>query len=939
MKFNPFENLLSKAGLRRAFALVAILVIPICLALLWIGKRPGLTEARAFESALLARHLANGDGFVISAHRPLLIGSATNLTTAPDRTQPPAYPLLQSVAFRLADPSADTVAKLGLILWLITGWLLWLAARAWWNPWVATVALFFYLTGTGLIAAAGGGLPHPLLALCLLGIWWFGFGGPVNGPAPALPAWRVTLTGGLAGIAVLTEYRMFPLLLVLAAFYFFTQPRRSRAAIWFLAGSLALLAPWWTRNLIVAGGRPWGWFPYEMLTPPWTISQESVWLSTTAPTHPFVYFVLNPLELARRFLAGLLQLRAAGSWLDPVVIFLFATALFGADRESQRKHLASTTTVALACVVLPAGLFGADLRLLLAWWPLLTAVAAAQLVFWFRSQRSQRPLTRIAGLAVALSLSLLPLLPLVIRRASVADVSWQNAFTNLAARLPAEGIVVTDVPVQTAWYLNRPTLALPTAETDLDRFTHSNGIAAVFLTGPFTDVPDWWRWLIAERGVYHGLSVTPSLLPGRVRLPPPAGTPTRDAQVGQREAETKTSPLLPEAHLQLGWAYLRADRMREAEAAFMAARQLEPDHLAAQIGVWEVRARLEQTDRTLWWVQQAAKLPDGHPLAGPALKEASQLLEQLTQQTPWNPWLVLHWAACASRLEQDDIVAALLPAVSRQVTPAMPARLLVAESLAQEGQMTMAIKECRRFLVEQAGHPTGNLLLGRLLLAVNQPEPALAALTQAAAVRPEWGLPRLLAAEACNQLQRFDEAMTWANAAATIPATKFPAQSQLASIHAAAGRYVEAEKLYRAVLDQLPDQFMALNNLADVLVRQEKLAEAVTITEKLLRLYPDSPISLDTAGLVYYRTGKLDTAATHLQQAVRLAPRLAIAWFHLGQVRQAQGKNEDAASAFRRALDCGLPTTDQCLAEQALKQLPALRAQEPVIPDGARRQF
>ncbi|HET6962450.1 MAG TPA: tetratricopeptide repeat protein, partial [Terriglobia bacterium] len=54
-----------------------------------------------------------------------------------------------------------------------------------------------------------------------------------------------------------------------------------------------------------------------------------------------------------------------------------------------------------------------------------------------------------------------------------------------------------------------------------------------------------------------------------------------------------------------------------------------------------------------------------------------------------------------------------------------------------------------------------------------------------------------------------------------------------------AGRYVEAEKLYRAVLKVQPKSVPALTNLGVVLARQGKYGEAVTAYKKVLRLDPD----------------------------------------------------------------------------------------------------
>jgi hypothetical protein len=482
----------SETGIRSLMTVAALLVIPACLALLLTGKKPGLMDQRAIENALLARHLAQGDGFATSAFYPLTTPPDSTATVQPDTVHPPAYPLLLSLVFRFFPPAAHTVTATGFILWLLTGWLLFLIARAWWDNWVAIGALIFYCANTGLIVVTGDGLPQPFLGLCLLGVWWFGFPPPRPAAATTLPAWRLLVTGLLCGVTTLTDYLFLPVALVPAVYYGLSQPRRGRAVALFAAGFLALLLPWWIRNLIVAGGRPWGWFPYEALTLTGQFPGRSVWLLTAAPVHPAVYFLNHPLELFSRILAGLLQLRSAVAGLDPVVLFLFALSLFTTAAGSRRKAMALTVTSAMLLVLALALVVRPDPWLLLAWWPLVAAIAAAQLVAWTTTALAEKKLAALAVPALAIGLVLLPLLPVLLRRPATIDAKYREAYGALGAQLPATGILVTDTPAQAAWFLGRPTLALPQVEADLDRLTaQRGGMAGIYLQAPTISMADW----------------------------------------------------------------------------------------------------------------------------------------------------------------------------------------------------------------------------------------------------------------------------------------------------------------------------------------------------------------------------------------------------------------------------------------------------------------
>src|SRR5262245_37194820 len=68
-----------------------------------------------------------------------------------------------------------------------------------------------------------------------------------------------------------------------------------------------------------------------------------------------------------------------------------------------------------------------------------------------------------------------------------------------------------------------------------------------------------------------------------------------------------------------------------------------------------------------------------------------------------------------------------------------------------------------------------------------------------------------------------------------------------------AGRYAEAERLYRAVLKAQPRSVPALTNLGVVLAKQGNYSEAVTTYKQVLGLAPDLlPVRMNL-GIAYYQ--------------------------------------------------------------------------------------
>jgi tetratricopeptide (TPR) repeat protein len=425
-----------------------------------------------------------------------------------------------------------------------------------------------------------------------------------------------------------------------------------------------------------------------------------------------------------------------------------------------------------------------------------------------------------------------------------------------------------------------------------------------------------------NRGNFHDLKVVTSTLPGLVRLPVSTATAGRDAGFAQLRQNTQLSPQSAEALVQLGYGCLLRERWHEASAVFQSALRLDPECAAALLGGWDAQAQLTYPDGTLRLAQMLAQLSASEPQGRGALEQADRHFQESLAQSPREPWLVLRRALCAALLGDEPTTESQLTALQLLAPRELPARFLLADALRKMGHITPALQQCQRFVAEAPTHAGGALLLGRLLLASNQLETALAAFAQTGRLRPDWGYPRLLAAEVCGQLEQFPEAFQWADEAARFPSTAHQAQLIRAALHGAAGQHAAAEKIYRAALQAAPENLMALNNLAEELAWQDKFAEALALTEKLVALYPSVPAVNDTAGWVNLRAGNLEPAAKHLHQALRLAPRLAPAWLHLGQLLQAQQRPTEAATAVRRALDLGLSPSDKRAALLSLTNSP-----------------
>ena len=118
--------------------------------------------------------------------------------------------------------------------------------------------------------------------------------------------------------------------------------------------------------------------------------------------------------------------------------------------------------------------------------------------------------------------------------------------------------------------------------------------------------------------------------------------------------------------------------------------------------------------------------------------------------------------------------------------------------------------------------------------------------------------------------------------------------------------YNEAEKIYREVLTEDPDNVVALNNLAVFLaLRGLKLNDAQQMIDKAIELSGPMATILDSRATVRLAQGKWEEALDDLSMALS-EEQTGIRYFHKAQALAQGGKKREAAEAMREADNYGL---------------------------------
>ena len=138
----------------------------------------------------------------------------------------------------------------------------------------------------------------------------------------------------------------------------------------------------------------------------------------------------------------------------------------------------------------------------------------------------------------------------------------------------------------------------------------------------------------------------------------------------------------------------------------------------------------------------------------------------------------------------------------------------------------------------------------------------------------------------------------------TKPGTDSDLDAQLreARGHHGAGRYAEAERIYRQILDRRPDDAEVMSKLGAALAGQGRLDEMLSVLHRAVELDPDLVEAHNNLGAAFRLQGRLDDAVAALRRALAINPDHASAHVNLGAALQGLGQIDDAVASYRKAI-------------------------------------
>src|SRR6266567_7697824 len=113
---------------------------------------------------------------------------------------------------------------------------------------------------------------------------------------------------------------------------------------------------------------------------------------------------------------------------------------------------------------------------------------------------------------------------------------------------------------------------------------------------------------------------------------------------------------------------------------------------------------------------------------------------------------------------------------------------------------------------------------------------------------------------------------------------------------------VEAQELYRRVLETAPNHPHALHYAGVLAHQQGRSDEAVALIERSLALEPNRADCYSNLGIIFQSAGKLEKAIAAYQRATAIDPSHANTHSNLGVLLRATGKPSEAEAAYRTAI-------------------------------------
>ncbi|MHC5066847.1 MAG: tetratricopeptide repeat-containing sulfotransferase family protein, partial [Planctomycetota bacterium] len=191
--------------------------------------------------------------------------------------------------------------------------------------------------------------------------------------------------------------------------------------------------------------------------------------------------------------------------------------------------------------------------------------------------------------------------------------------------------------------------------------------------------------------------------------------------------------------------------------------------------------------------------------------------------------------------------------------------------------------------------------LGILLLDRDRPDEAVEMLQKATRLDPKSETAIFNLGKALVKIGKGQEAdQAFEKAFELSPTRKLV--SEAARLHAD-GKFAEAERIYRKVLDAEPNNVSALRMLGMIAASAQHVEDAERLLRKAVRIAPDYFTAQVDLGRIYKEQDRYEDAIACFRKAIELEPGNPKPWFLLASTLAPAALTFDAVDAYRRCIE------------------------------------
>ena len=227
-----------------------------------------------------------------------------------------------------------------------------------------------------------------------------------------------------------------------------------------------------------------------------------------------------------------------------------------------------------------------------------------------------------------------------------------------------------------------------------------------------------------------------------------------------------------------------------------------------------------------------------------------------------------------------------------------------AASLLEKGNIELAEKQIAEILRRFPDEPNALRLSGVSALQQNKPEIALIPLQKAIKAAPDFAKAHQDLSNAWTQLGDLKKAEICLKKSLEIDGSNFSGWKDLGDLLADQGKNEESDRAYKNALGS-DKKYKELQN-AMMLVQKGQLGEAEKIYRQLLAEDPENVDALRLLALLASRSGALDQGIAMLRKCTEVAPDYALAWENLAKLYRQKDDPESikmASYCFKKATE------------------------------------